>query len=134
MQSKGERLIFRKVNDERDFNYNLFKIKIFASTTEDKYGKRNLSNQIIWLEDDHDSTIYSENKYYDEKSSILSKRNAEQICQCFKIDCDDGRYPRVNISLNNDIYEIIDEHRHTNGEKGILEAIYHIKLYIQKDY
>jgi hypothetical protein len=121
-------------------------IDISAETTEDDYKCRDsdVSRETIILEDSLGDRIYASlsnndawmesirKSQYDRSitSEIISESVGEQICLLFSITCPYGKYPHVEIFLEEDYYEEVYEVLDSDKNRGILDGQYRIRIYI----
>lgn len=128
-----ERIVYRilPVEVEEDKEIETITIMVSAITTCDDYRCRELDEVYYTVLDSTERTIYS-NSYENNKvlsSSIIPERIGEKIVSdYFRVECDDGKYPDVFITLPDDFYSISFEEKDTLGNKGYFTGTYELRI------
>lgn len=125
-------------------------ITISVSTTEDDYRCRDIddSRTSITVDDFDGDRIYSQissRDHWDEYvnreiygrgisiSDLVPESVGEEISNLFSISCSSGKYPDVGCSLNYEYYEEVAYSQDTDRNRGLLTAVYYVRIHLHED-
>lgn len=121
---------------EGSIQYKIITVRVSASTTEDEYRCRDMDTYSIVVYDDEDRLIYHYSTDYrdspQKKESVIDEEVGLQLSGIFSFGCQYGKYPEIEISLDNLYYTIVDESEDGDRGRGYISAEYEFKVHICK--